>query len=335
MSDALATLLLPFTDGALPPPAPGRGFFLRAEPSADLPPGLLCVQTFKPTHDALQRQGASVVTDLPGEGYDVGLCLLTKHKIETYALLGQAWRALKVGGTLIAAGSNDIGAGSYAKAVKAVVGPVLSMSKHHGKVFWAVKTGEHAEMTAWAEAGVRRHIAAIDAWSEPGLYNWDSVDKGSALLAEVLPADLGGRVADVGAGWGYLSRELLRRCPAVESLDLFEAEQRALQAAVLNLEGARVPVTAHWHDVAGGLPRRAFDAVVMNPPFHIGKATDLDLGRAFINHAAEAVAPHGRLILVANRHLPYEAVVEAKLGRFRLLAEDAAYKVIEARRGRL
>ena len=31
-------------------------------------------------------------------------------------------------------------------------------------------------------------------------------DRGSALLAAALPAKLGGKVVDLGAGWGYLSR---------------------------------------------------------------------------------------------------------------------------------
>ncbi|MGS8570825.1 methyltransferase, partial [Salmonella enterica subsp. enterica serovar Braenderup] len=54
--------------------------------------------------------------------------------------------------------------------------------------------------------------------SRPGLFAWDRVDTASALLAEHLPADLAGRVADLGAGYGYLSAQLIARCPAVSSV---------------------------------------------------------------------------------------------------------------------
>ena len=87
----------------------------------------------------------------------------------------------------------------------------------------------------------------------------------------------------------------------------------ALDLARANLERLRDPSRAvafgfHWHDVATGLPAR-YDFIVSNPPFHQGRADEPDLGRAFIAAAAAALKPGGRLWLVANRHLPYEAVL--------------------------
>ena len=59
-----------------------------------------------------------------------------------------------------------------------------------------------------------------------------------------------------------------------------------------------------------------------------------DIGRAFIAAAAEALRPGGRLLLVANRHLPYEAVLDAHFGSVRTLAQQQGFKVIEAVKGR-
>ncbi|HRN59764.1 MAG TPA: class I SAM-dependent methyltransferase, partial [Chiayiivirga sp.] len=175
-------------------------------------------------------------------------------------------------------------------------------------------------------------------WTRPGLFAWDRVDAASALLAEHLPVGLAGRVADAGAGWGYLSTALLRRCPGIAALDLFEADARALEPARRNLEDALagrtdVAIRAHWHDVTAGLPG-PFDAVVMNPPFHVGRADDPALGRAFIASAAAALAPGGALWLVANRHLPYEAELEARFGTVRRIAERDGFKVIHAKEPR-
>ena len=53
--------------------------------------------------------------------------------------------------------------------------------------------------------------------------------------------------------------------------------------------------------------------MIMNPPFHQGRAAEPDLGAAFIAAAARILKPHGRLMMVANRQLPYEAALDAGL----------------------
>ena len=88
-------------------------------------------------------------------------------------------------------------------------------------------------------------------------------------------------------------------------------------------------VTVRWHDVTRGLSQR-YDAIVSNPPFHQGRADLPELGRAFITTAAEALQPNGRLFIVANRHLPYEAILTARFRDVRTLVTQEGFKVIEA-----
>ena len=78
---------------------------------------------------------------------------------------------------------------------------------------------------------------------------------------------------------------------------------------------------------AGGGP---YDAVIMNPPFHQGRAAEPDLGVGFIAAAARILKPQGRLTLVANRQLPYEAALEAGFRRWATLGEAGGYKLLEA-----
>ena len=77
-----------------------------------------------------------------------------------------------------------------------------------------------------------------------------------------------------------------------------------------------------------------YDAVIANPPFHQGRAAEPDLGAAFVAAAARILKPSGRLFLVANRQLPYEAVLAIAFREWEKLAEDGTYKVIRAERPR-
>ncbi len=141
-----------------------------------------------------------------------------------------------------------------------------------------------------------------------------------------MPVSLRGNIADLGAGWGFLSHVALEKSPNISRIDLYEADARALDCARKNVTGN---VHFHWHDVTKGLPE-TYDHIIMNPPFHTAQSKDVDLGKAFLSIAAAALKRNGTLHIVANRQLPYEAHLRELGLRSRLIAEDHAYKVIFA-----
>ena len=335
MSDALRALLHALRQG-LSAPAAAPAIFIRAEADSalrELLPDLICEQTFKPECDRLATLGCAVSRRAQGP-CGTALCLLTKNKLENLANIARAWSMLEPEGLLICSGANDTGAASTARRVRAAFGEFESLPKYHCRVFWTRRRPGPMPQSAadWLAAGELHLVAETGYLSRPGIHGWNRIDEGSRLLAAHLPSDIAGRVADLGAGWGFLSISLLARCPGITCLDLYDAEWLALDAARANV-GARWPnasVAYHWHDVTRGLPAQRYDTVVMNPPFHSGKATDVALGRAFIAAAAGALVPGGTLLMVANRHLPYEAVVDKHLAARQAIAETAAFKVIRA-----
>lgn len=332
---ALDTLLLPLASGAVSWPAPGRTLFLRARAGAALEPwrgqDIACEQTFKPWADALAASGQRAVDSQPGH-FERVLVLSPRQRTESRALLARAVSQALPGGVVLACAANNEGARSLRDDLARLAGPVQALSKHHCRVCWTAPLGEGVDLpllAQWLALDAPRAIADGRFLSRPGLFAWDRIDAASALLASCLPADLAGRCADLGAGFGYLASEVLARCPGVTAIDLYEAEARALALARDNLAGARVPVGLHWHDVTTGLPER-YDVVVSNPPFHQGRADEPALGLGFIAAAAAALRPGGRLWLVANRHLPYEAALSSGFAHVRTVREDAGFKVIEA-----
>ncbi len=322
-------------------PAAGEVLFLGARPGpalGRLPRGRLrCVQGFKPWADALARDGHAVQPEADGLApAPLVLVLPPRQRDHARATLARAVLAAGPGGVVLAAAANAEGARSLEDDLAKLAGPVSSLSKHKGRAFWTAPlhgAPDPALAAAWAALDAPRPLAGRDGaaalWSRPGLFADGRVDTGSALLIEALPADLAGHAADLGAGVGVIAHALLARCPGITRVELFEAERRALDLAARNLADARVPVGLHWHDVATGLPGR-YDVIVSNPPFHVGAIARPALGRAFIAAAAAALAPRGRLVLVANRHLAYEQALAERFERVAVLRDAQGFKVLEA-----
>lgn len=225
-------------------------------------------------------------------------------------------------GPLVVDGQKTDGIEPLLRALKArgqVQGPI---SKAHGKLFWMPAAPDLGEWRAQA-----LEVEGMRSW--PGVFSAGRVDPGSRLLAEALPVKLGAHLADLGAGWGWLSAQVLKNT-GVQSLHLVETDGIALDCARINADDPRA--VFHWADVTRWHAPRLFDTVVMNPPFHDGRKGAPDLGRAFIAKAAEILAPGGQLVMVANRHLPYEAELSALFATAEEFGGDNRFKLLRAAR---
>lgn len=317
--------------------APGRGLFLFAQPHTGLADwrNLTGWQPWR-QHANVWENDERPRLDIPEGIWPVLLALPGKSRDETLATFAIAHDRLENGGVFIAAMANDTGAARFEKELASAAGPIESIQKNKCRAFLARRNHEWNpdKIAAWRKLSKPTTIPGTSLSTIPGIFSAARVDTGSALLAKHLPPSLHGRIADLGAGWGFLSHAILTKCPRVKSIDLFEADARALAMAHKNLAGCQTSsqLGFHWHDVTTGIPTPSkYDAIVMNPPFHDGKRTDIPLGEAFLSAAAAALRPGGSLIMVANRQLPYEATL-TKLGLHpRMMMQDASFKILTAR----
>lgn len=277
-----------------------------------------------PDHKSFEQAGAEVTAQI-SQPLSMALVILPRAKAEARALLARAVSLVE--GPLVVDGQKTDGIDAMIKALRQRVDLPGVVSKAHGKIAW---TETPPDLTDWAEEHGARKIEGGFV-TAPGVFSADAPDPASVLLADSLPEKLGARVADLGSGWGYLSRRILER-PKVTNLDLVEADCVALDCARANIRDDRARF--HWADASTWGRAESVDCVVTNPPFHTGRQANPDLGRAFIGNASRILRRSGALWLVANRHLPYEAALDRYFGVVEPMQQAKGFKIIRAARPR-
>lgn len=286
-------------------------------------PRLVVITPHATDHAAFRAQGLTCSTAPEGR-FAASMVCLPRSRAEARDLIAQA--AAVTDGPLVIDGQKTDGVDAMLKDLRGRVAVSEPIAKGHGKIFWFPSPG--GALADWRAAAGRCEGDGRVWHTLPGLFSADGIDPASALLAQALPEGLKGVVADLGAGWGYLSARLLERAPGVTALHLVESDARALDCARANVTDPRA--VFHWADATRPLPRLPLDAVIMNPPFHQGREARPALGAAFIAAAAAMLKTSGQLFLVANRHLPYES---ALLGAFRKVTElpgSPGFKIVHA-----
>ncbi|MEO8002346.1 MAG: methyltransferase [Arenimonas sp.] len=330
---AYAALWHPFLTGAIA--WSDSYLFLRARsgaiPSEIKAEQLDCQQSFKPYADELER-AAWLLPEKIEKAYPIVMVLPPPQRDEARVLFVRALQHVSEDGFVVVSMENNEGAKSGEKDLRELAPNLQSVSKNKCRIFWSNKKDLNKNlMQSWAMLDAPRMIDTTGFISRPGIFAWNRIDDASQLLTEYLPKELSGHGADLGAGFGFLAHTVLTQCENIKSIDVFEAEARALECAQLNLARfeKNIQINYHWHDVAEGI-EGPYDFVISNPPFHQGHEELQTLGQAFIESAAKALKSGGRFYMVANRHLPYETTLKNHFSKFNVLAAKNGFKVFEA-----
>ncbi len=330
---AIETLLHPIKSGDID----GKKIaFLNALMHADMSvfskSDMILQQHFKPYVDELISSGFAVSPDIPSDdkSYDLVCILMPKNMIEARYFLARAAGLLKDGCVLICAADNKAG-GSRIKKLMQDLGfeDLYGDARNKARVVWGCANNlDKSKIEHAIDEGQECAVLDGEFISQAGIFGWNKIDKGSQILSKYIPADLKGKGADFGCGYGYLSRLILSNCKKVKQLYCIDADYRAVNLCEKNLAEFESNKEFLWHDLTKPQDSlRNLDFIIMNPPFHDGKKTDISIGRNFIDQAHKALRRNGRLIMVANNHLDYERVLNDQFFEYSKLYEGQGFKV--------
>ncbi|MGH9422457.1 MAG: methyltransferase [Thermoanaerobaculia bacterium] len=264
------------------------------------------------------------------------------EKLPLVQQLFDAFKLLRAGGKCYVAGATNEGIKPAARFLEQVFGSssVLSYDSGH-RVVVAEKKSEKAGEVSRIDTELLNpdHFREIDAtlcgrrlalYSRPGVFSWEHVDEATEILASSMEIPAGASVLDLGCGSGGLgiTASMLSGGGPVTMVDadieaVRSAEKSSLAAGIRN---HRILPS----DVASAVLDERYDVVVTNPPFHVGKQTELVVPMQFIEDAWNVLAPGGRLFLVANRTLPYETAVRSRFGNVTIKHDGRRFKVLSA-----
>ena len=286
-----------------------------------------------PSHGGVQFSPTALdgarLEDAPDGSLDEITVLAPPGTIERRYVLAQALRALRPAGRLVAMAPKTRGGARLGAELEAFGCEVNERAKAHHRICHCPRPEAPVGIAEAIAAGALQIAPGLGLWSQPGLFSWDRIDPGSALLISASDPFTGAGV-DVGCGYGVLSRRVLES-PAVSSLLLIDIDRRAIDASKRNVDDPRARfLHADARDALAAF--KDLDFAVINPPFHAGGREDRDLGRELVSAAAGSLRRGGLCRVVANVALPYEAAMAQDFAAVRQVARQGGFKVLEGRR---
>ena len=262
------------------------------------------------------------------KSFDKTFVNITKSRKESFFNIATAFFLTKINGIIIITGDKELGVDFYLKKINSFVNLNI-ISKSHGKIT-IFKKPEFIpkEIKTWKNFGKFQKNNA-NFITLPGCFSEKEIDDGSRLLSSQFTNKLYGKVADLGAGWGYLSAKALESNKNIKEISLVESNLNALNCSRKNISNFKA--NFFWVDIEfEDLNLENYDHVIMNPPFHKGKKFVHSLVSIFLKKAKKILAKNGTLWMVYKKELQYEFVINDMFQNFECIYINKGYRIIRA-----
>lgn len=166
-----------------------------------------------------------------------------------------------------------------------------------------------------------------------GVFAGTSIDIGTRLLLEHLPADVPDGAIDFACGSGIVAASLALRHPGIHVIATDRSAAAVASArATADANGVGDRVRVVQDDLLSTQPDASARFIALNPPFHSGAAVTEDVGSRFFRDAARVLVPGGELWTVWNSGLPHRSALERLVGPTRQVARNAKFTVTRSTR---
>ena len=223
------------------------------------------------------------------------------------------------------AGANDAGGKSVGKACQALASSTEKTDSARHCSLWQLTLNSSTGFN-WLKQAASFPYDGQSYMTLPGVFSHGTLDQGTALLLEHVPAPAHGRLLDLGCGSGVIGLSMKAREPALDvtlaDIDAFAIRSSQLNSARLNLP-ADILASDGLADISG-----SFDYIFSNPPFHLGKDTNYSFARNLFRQGRQHLTMGGQLWIVANRHLPYEEWAQEEFADVQILAQENGFKLL-------
>ena len=292
--------------------------------------------------DATVRVG---LPDRSEHSFDVFLMPLPKGRDLARMWLLHGALATRRGGRIVIAGPNSGGIQSFARDAALLLGEgVLGAYKAGSRVFEFHLGARPSEdlpdlfcspglrSGSYRTYSIRFAGRDLTVCTRPGVFSRDGLDEGTRCLIDALSVLPDDDVLDLGCGAGVIGMASAIMAPSAQ-ITLVDVDALAIECAAETLrrngiDRAKVLLSDGFSATRG----RRYSLILTNPPFHAGHGVSLLQTERFIGEAHERLLPGGRLVLVANRFLPYASLLQQVYGSVEVLASTSKFCVYSATR---
>ncbi|WP_026959252.1 methyltransferase [Aliagarivorans taiwanensis] len=158
-------------------------------------------------------------------------------------------------------------------------------------------------------------------------------DIGTRFLLDNFPQEPVDSVIDLGCGNGLLGLAALKHYPDAE-VHFVDESFMAVASARNNVANNYPQALERCHFSSDNcLEQQASDSaqlVLCNPPFHQQNTVSTHIAEQMFKDAKRCLKKAGKLVVVANRHLPYAPLLKRLFGGFQVFATNNKFVVLVA-----
>ena len=276
------------------------------------------------------------INDCPNHHYQAIRYRISKEKALVHHLINTAWHLLEPGGELILSGAKNEGIKTYLNKAGGLFGTQADIRKegslYQGRIAKSLTMpGVWLDEQDYSKLRIIGAQNGVELLSKPGVFGWNKIDPGSALLVEQLDEVLlqlqPQSLLDLGCGYGYLT--LMAQClHHFERIVATDNNAAAIRACQANVKARNIPQAEVIADDCAISLEETFDLILCNPPFHRGFDHDKQLTGKFLAATSRLLKPKGQALFVVNRFIPLERLAQSDFQPIRLIAENRSYQVL-------